>query len=147
MSESSDKRNPSKSKQYEGFVKLAPNASPSDLVEAIRDAKRHIAGAYHVPPSELETGEVKSLLDYSFELAMKYPERKPKVLNAEGLTPEQVIEITGIEAKEDLDQQERKPQPQRYSARSILQLISSTMEPCQRPIRLWPRPRRRKSND
>ena len=62
MSESSDKRNPFKSKQYEGFVKLAPNASPSVLVEAIRDAKRHIAGANHVPP-ELESGEVKSLLN------------------------------------------------------------------------------------
>ena len=110
MSDSLDKRNPevkSKAKPYEGFTKLLQNASPSDLVQAIRDARRHISGAYHLPPSELDTGELKSLLDYSFELAIMYPERKAKVLNEDGLTPEQVAEITGIEANEELDQQER----------------------------------------
>ena len=36
-----------------------------------------------------------------------YPERKPKVLDDDGLNPEQVAEIAEIEANEELDQQQR----------------------------------------
>ena len=73
----------------------------------IRDAKRHIAGAYNIPPSELETGELKSLFEISLENARKYPNGEALALNEAQLTTSQQLEIDAIAANETLNVEER----------------------------------------
>ena len=103
----SDKSKPNTYKPREGFLRLTPGLTPAQVTNMIRDAKRHIAGAYNIPPSELETGELKSLFEISLENARKYPNGESLALNEAQLTTSQQLEIDAIAANETLNVEER----------------------------------------